>query len=238
MDKIKEYIYTHKRKLDTPVPPNLWDGIEKRIQDTDSKRSTPLIILKGVLAACVIGLAGVGVYALLFTIGTKNEAINIVIKSPEPAISKTDTIVNRVIVENIKEPLRIAKKDTRKEKVIAQAKAHSPKILPDSTNLLQNIEKGYTLLVNAQIHKISTTPIFAEDPDYFNVFKKQLQDLNESEDILRQDIGFYGFNNDNLDMLISNYKQKINLLETLFNEIKKMNEIVPTPGKPKFLKLL
>jgi hypothetical protein len=88
---------------------------------------------------------------------------------------------------------------------------------------LKAMEDNYAFIINYQVKKLERTPIYAEDANYFHVFKKQWYDLEKDEKKVRHDAQLYGLNDKIVDQLIQLYQQKLWLLQELQTEITKMN---------------
>lgn len=88
---------------------------------------------------------------------------------------------------------------------------------------LKAMEDNYAFIINYQVKKLESTPIYTEDANYFHVFKKQWYDLEKDEKKIRQDVHLYGLNDKVVDQLIQLYQQKLWLLQELQTEISKMN---------------
>jgi hypothetical protein len=78
-------------------------------------------------------------------------------------------------------------------------------------------------MVSLQLEKVKGTPIYAEDAEYFHVFKKQFHDLTNDEKVLKEETKKHGINDDIITRMINIYQEKIALLKQLQFEINKMN---------------
>ena len=90
-------------------------------------------------------------------------------------------------------------------------------------NVLNGIESSFTQVINLQRAKLSTLPMYAETPEYFNDFKVQIRQMEKDEKTIKTDIAKRGLSGELLDQLINLYQQKLNILKQLQIEMNKTN---------------
>jgi hypothetical protein len=220
MDRFKQYLQQHADELGDDEPQQkLWNDINKRLA---ADRRPPVVyrMFRLTVAASILGLMAVsGVY--FFYNRTTKLGPPVALK----AVVTKDTVFRKVEPEKIIEKPIIAVAETP---VFKKAK---PTIKPTETIVTKNeedeaiasVEKSFVTLISLQKDKVSRTPVFAEDPGYFNDFYQQLHQLEEDEKTIRKDISKNGLTNDLLTQLITIYKQKLSVLEKLQTEINKTN---------------
>jgi hypothetical protein len=223
MDELKKYLQNHAEELNLDEPrPQVWHNIQ---QGAVKKTSVVVMITRWAVAACILALAGVGAWSVLSDrktdaplqqmVALKEEKKKMVIPVPvqtEPAVTKkpepTDMIAK---TENINKP----KPATRNPKQIIKNQA--------GINMLQNIESSFTQVINLQRDRVSSIPMFAESPEYFNDFTIQIRQMEKDEKVIKSDIAKRGMNDQLLDQLINLYQQKLNTLKQLQIEMNKTN---------------
>lgn len=234
MDEFKKYLQENKSQLDIDEPrPLVWSHIEQQLKPTTAKISI-LKIMSWAVAACIIVLAGIGGWSLLgdkkVTIPTKD---NSVVKEEitPPRHYQNDTFDG---IQPIKEQSTVAESVTATVNPKQETKNSQQEIVnrkPDFINpkpqtdyaLIRNIESSFTQVINLQRDRISTTPMFAETPAYFNDFKIEIRQLEKEEKAIKTEITKKGLINDHLDQLINLYQQKLNILKQLQLEMNKTN---------------
>lgn len=212
---------TEELDMDEPRE-RVWQAINQNLQPV--KRSAILVYMKWAVAACVIGLAGFGLYKLQDTnklqVTSYQEART---KYQEPSI-KNQELIAKVEVPSDKNQI-----PTSKFQVSNKAPNLKPKIQnnqPQTTNnqlVLQQVENTFTQVINLQRAKVNTTPLNAENPSYFNDFTIEIKRMERDEQGIKKDISKSGLTDELLDQLINVYQQKLNVLKQLQNEIHKTN---------------
>jgi hypothetical protein len=108
--------------------------------------------------------------------------------------------------------------------------------IPNTIDEVHLIDKSYATLINNQLKKLRSTPLYAENSNYFAFYVDQFKQMDHDEQTVRDDIKRYGLTNEFLEQLINVYQQKLNLLKSLQTEVNKMNnkvrERLARPGKP------
>jgi len=230
MDDFKKYMLQHSNQMDFDEPGEaVWENISAK-----TKKSKPgsnvLLYMRFAAAACLIILMG-SVFLLLI----KKQKDVVTNKVPQ---HKEDTTPAQVIIQNHEPILSNGKADVVKQiyekpvtrrlsrKKTATVKKEQPVVRmhqQSNTSVLQNIETNFSQLINIQLNKVRSLPLYAEGPEYYSEFKKHFQQLKEDEKELKKTIKNEGLGNDNLENLINICQQKLNLLKLLQNEINKTN---------------
>lgn len=226
MDKLKEYMEQHKTAMDVDTPPDrIWLHIQAKTPHASAGRQMYRMAKYTVAAACIL-LAGIGIW--FTTKKTKEQEQASILEKQIPVQKKTvvagkkDTAVNSPLQETA----------WQKPKYTAlRRKEHNP--LPNGVfNEANIVGKSYSKLINYQLKRLRSTPVYAESQNYFTAFRQQLQQMDEDEALLKKDIQAYGLNDQLLDALINIYQQKLNLLKGLQTEINKMNKIMKDKQSP------
>jgi hypothetical protein len=226
MDEVKKYFHQHRDQLDTDVPgEDNWQQIRRQLHPAAPVKS--LRLFKWMVAASLVILAGSVVYLL-----TKNN-------QQSPVITNTDTVHHHQSHPEIVHPKLPVEKTVIAEKqqpVIALQKITPVKATPRKKAFVkkpptpvygfEDIEANYTSMVNQQLERVRTLPIYAENAEYFHSFKKQFTDLSNDEEQLKQRIRQTGMADEYVDELIDIYQEKIGVLKRLRFEINKMNNRV------------
>lgn len=219
MDEFKKYLQANKSELNSDEPqPFIWKKIEAAIKPAQAPiRIIP--ILKWAAAACIIALAGLGGWHLFSTDKTaipirQNILVKQAAKQPVPSIkqiiiAEPETIHPKNITAANYRTTLLPKKSFEKQKVLDP--------------LFNNIETGFIQVINLQKARISTTPMYAESPEYFNDFKQQIKQMEQEEKTIKTNIIKHGLGNNLLDELINLYQQKLTILKQLQLEMNKTN---------------
>jgi hypothetical protein len=241
MDEFKKYLNEHRDKLDTDMPgDHVWESLRKELEP--SKGLVIPMIIKWAAAACVILLAGFGAYVLIVKDPVKEEvartetpvqtdSVPKTEEKPQPSNEALNEQRSIAVIENpvrkqeqapaIKEDKAVAKNGK-----VAAEKTDSRRIADPLSKAFNDMNASYASMVTIQLEKIKGTPIYAEDANYFHVFKKQFQDLNNDEKLLKDETKKNGINDDIITRMINIYQEKITLLKQLQFEINKMNNRV------------
>jgi hypothetical protein len=238
MDKLKDYVCKNKARLDIHEPPvRKWTA-----QQINSKKTSPAVILmaRRSVAACVLVLAGFGIYFLLAVYKQEkslltNETIKMeVVDFPtEALLGKQQQVVADTPVP--------AKKQTHTSTFLNHAfrKPKGERAAPASDHItsLQEIEKKFDKLINMHVSQINATPVYAEDSSYFNTYKRGLQQFTSMQNTLKNELQLYGVYETKLEAMVSIYKKKIELLERLQEEIRRMNRFALSKENKNYLNL-
>ena len=215
MDRFKQYLQQNADELGDEEPQEqLWNKISGQLT-VDRKRGIMRQILNYAVAASVIGLIVAGAYFGL------NQNSNKESVAQQKSNSK-DSISKKVPIEIIPErPIIAATKITVPQKI---KKDFTETKKENSTQyVMASVENSFITLISLQKEKVNRTPVFAEDPAYFNDFYSQLQQMDQDEKEVKEDIAKIGLTNEMLSRLINMYKQKLSVLEKLQTEINKTN---------------
>jgi hypothetical protein len=239
MDELKKYLQNNLDKLDVETPgEEVWQNIRKEFQP--SRPSVIPMVFKWAVAACIILLAGVGVYFLLNQQDSpyQQQFVNITPQVqpnvepaevndtfPSPHVEKESVASNVPSTHQRKiQPFRIDKRSTgdkpRRDQGSDQASLNSP------SRVFNDMEKSFASMVDIQLEKVRNTPIYAEDENYFHLFKKQFQDLGDDEKQVKDAMKRSGVSDELVQRMIDIYQEKISLLKQLQFEINKMNNRV------------
>jgi hypothetical protein len=247
MDDFKKYLNQHRDNLDTDIPgDHLWEKLRKELENTKEVGMNPAkgrvvpMVIRWAAAACVILLAGFGAYVLITQDNKKEDVaqseapakvdtISKPIEKPQPPVEIQEA--QRSIAMN-EPPARkhekatVALQDLAVSNAEKQAEEAPRKMADPMAKVFSDMEASYASMVSMQMEKIKGTPIYAEDANYFHVFKKQFQDLNNDEKLLKDETKKNGISDDIITRMINIYQEKITLLKQLQFEINKMNNRV------------
>ena len=217
MDKLKEYLQSHKADLDVDSPASdTWEYIGSKIPVRSGFSSW--VVRYGV-AACVIVLAGAGLWM--------GETIK---REAAPGKAKIENAIRKEEKTPGKDIGKDIVRNTSKPKQ-ARHKAGSPKPA-ESSDEVDIIDKSYSSLIDYQLRKLRATPLYAENGSYFSFYVEQFKQMDQDEQAVRNDIKTYGLTNEFLEQLINVYQQKLNVLKSLQAEINKMNNKVREKQTP------
>ncbi len=231
MDEFKKYIQTHKETLDQDEPNQLvWlriceeVGLVKEVKGVREVKGVKKVVRvvflsKWMMAACVVGLAGLGIGYLLND--TKTEMSQNIVKS-NASETKPESVQKNVEMEMKSSRLIIAK--INESKPNHTRKTEQNKVMGSADlSTLQNLEISFTQVINLQKARISSMPMNAESANYFNDFRIQITQMELDEKVIKSDIAKRGMNDVLLDQLINVYQQKLNVLKQLQIEMNKTN---------------
>lgn len=222
MDELKKYIQNHAEELNLDEPrAQVWQNIQ---QQTPVVKKVPVVIMitRWAAAACILVLAGIGVWHV---INNKKDnqvqvaAVKPVKKTETPAPAQPESIVPEKIQPEV---LAQTTTHTKQTPVI-----HNPRQQPvnskEALDALHGVESSFTQVINLQRQRVSSMPMYAESPEYFNDFKIQIRQMERDEKVIKSDIAKRGMNDVLLDQLINLYQQKLNTLKQLQTEMNKTN---------------
>ena len=228
MDKLKEYLLRHKADLDVDSPAS--DGWEYIGWKSGSPAKSGFSTLaRYAVAACVIALAGAGLWLVINNNKVPSDTAN----------HNSGTIKRDSGKEKIENSLRKEENTLRQEgntpgKDIARNtatpkqahhKARSQKSAAP-TDEIDIIDKSYSSLIDYELKKLRATPLYAENSSYFSFYVEQFKQMDQDEQAVRNDIKTYGLTSEFLEQLINVYQQKLNVLKNLQTEVNKMNNKV------------
>ncbi|MGN6292781.1 MAG: hypothetical protein ACTHMV_08570 [Chitinophagaceae bacterium] len=230
MDELKKYLQNNRSHIDTDMPDDeLWKGVKNTLHPP----ATIPLFVKWMAAACLVLAVGTGVYFFTHP-AEKTLVIETFPKDTSSAIAPSDTIADEkkkvekqslLQVAQEKEPVIVHKKKaTLKNTVMASRQEKQTK--PAPLYGFEGIEASYATMLDIQLERVRTQPIYAEDPGYFHLFKKQFADLAKDEEQVKQQLKLSPYDETLLDELITIYQRKISVLKQLQFEINKMNNKV------------
>lgn len=262
MDEFKKYITDNLEHLNADEPsPLIWEKVQQRMKAKQGQHSTSvpdemilekfhstarvLSIRRWVqwsAAACILGLAGIGVWNL-FTVKNAVKPLQEQVVTNE---EKSTSTPNNTVNPSNNHPANIEKVDeaTVATESITPITSSSQPILSKTTqsfkssrvnnttalsnndkalSALTDMESGFTQIINLQKGKISTTPMYAESASYFNEFKAQINQLEQEEKQIKKEIAIKGLTDHQLDQLINLYQYKLTVLKQLQLEMNKTN---------------
>ncbi len=223
MDELKQYLQDNREALDADTPrPKVWKAIQAEVKPA-GKVLTITTLIKWAAAACVVALAGVGIWSV--TNHDKNseqvaistpKAIPPAVKSIVPDSIPVEQKIN--VANATAEPLYATTK-----KPLYKSKAANNTLATDPSQVLDQLAGSFVQVINLQRSRISTTPLFAESPAYFDDFIKQLNQMDKDEKQIRTDIRKQGLQTEMIDQLINIYQQKLDVLKQMQLEMNKLN---------------
>lgn len=224
MDELKQYLQDNRDTLDADSPrPKVWEAIQAEVKPA-SKVIKMTTIIKWAAAACVVVLAGIGIW----TISRNDESTEAVAKiapaNPTPitkdSITATTPLEQTTPISNTTErPVYAA----TTKKPVHKSKSSNNNATTDPSQVLDQLASSFVQVINLQRNRISTTPLFAESPAYFNDFTKQLNQMDRDEKQIRTDIRKQGLQPEMVDQLINVYQKKLDVLKQLQLEMNKLN---------------
>jgi hypothetical protein len=235
MDEFKKYIQNHAEELDLDEPRlQVWQKI-RRESAAVKKPSVVMMVTRWAAAACLVALAGIGAWSVFSSKKPAHTEVSIVaqVKKTDTPVQITKTPEEDIIPET-KQPELIAKTNTIPEQLqhrmpeqqhrnTNKIKNRQPAASDAALASLQNMETSFTQVINLQRDRISSMPMYAESPEYFDDFKIQIKQMERDEKVIKSDIAKRGMSDQLLDQLINLYQQKLNTLKQLQIEMNKTN---------------
>ncbi len=233
MDKFKQYLQEHSKELDIEEPgQKVWKNI--RDKQVAAKPSVTIFsVLRYAAVACVIALAGIGIWHL--AANQTKEVVTIVkqkidtLRDVQPVKSEKDTVIapQQMASANSNESLKANNLEGDNKSKTTDLNNHKSGKERERKTLemgeLRYVENSFMQVINIEKQKINSSPLYAESPAYFNDFKNRMMQMDNDEKLLRNDIKTKGPSNDMIQQLINIYQQKLNLLKQLQTEMNKMN---------------
>lgn len=220
MDEFKKYLQQNRSSLDVEEPSSaIWDRIER--QQPAKKTTVVIMMTRWVAAACVLVLAGIGVWSLLQDSSNHELSNNLTanVKTQQPIEQPAATVPETETVTISKEMIDAVKKEDKKR--------NTPRVksIPQRQDLIamNNIENSFKQVINLQRDKVGSTPMFAESAEYFTDFKVQIKQLEKDEKSIKAEIVKRGMTDQLLNQLINIYQIKLNTLKQLQLEMNKIN---------------
>ncbi len=226
MDQFKKYLREQRDKLDVEIPPPspVW-------QKRPTTRSMRTSAMRWMAAASVVIFVSSLLYWSLYKSGSGGTSDGIVKHDTSLVPQRSDSVVNDITEvpsngDKIDMPETALQRSESKPKIASKRTYASPKGSRKeklSSSPLQSLETNYATVIDYQLKRLERTPIYAESPGYFHVFKKQWYDLEKDEEKIKKDVQMYGLTDIVVDQFIRLYQNKISLLKQVQTEIDKMN---------------
>ncbi len=216
MDNFKKYLQQHSEEMDFDKPSAaVWNNIEKAGAQKKTGSLFSLSTRIAAAAAIVVAIA-VGI-----KLSTQQKTIapgidNNISKAPEKIIA--DSARPALAVTDFSNTADTTATPVKKNRITKQADQRYA--------MMESFKQSYGQLVGYQVSNIRSTPVYAEDPAYFDDFKTRLRQMDTDELTIRNRIRRQGMSNNLLEQLINVYQQKLDVLKSLQAEINKMNERV------------
>lgn len=222
MDELKKYLLAQKEAIESDAPSEqVWSDIQESIE-------APVKILpirNWAIAASVIVLVGLGI----LIVNKSDNSEKTVVKTNNPSLTPPVIEEKDSIIKKVETTLAVSNKKSLNQHQNFPAGApittiHSVNELNAADqSKMKLMEASFTQVINLQKARISTTPIYAESPNYFKDFHSQLQQMEKDEIQIKNYIQKNGMSNELLDQLINVYQQKLNMLKLLQTEMQKLN---------------
>ena len=261
MDEFKKYLVENQEQFNADEPsPLVWDKVNQRVKaqsgqsfapahneskykklDATAKVFSMRKLVQWSAAACILGLAGIGVW-YLFTDNNIVKPIQeqVVTNEEKPinAPNNSDNANNNSTSNGESTEALVATESntpsTSANQPMLSKTTQSIKLSPanntaalsntdKSMSALTSMETGFTQIINLQKGKISTTPMYAESASYFNEFKSQINQIEQEEKQIKKEISKKGLTDQQLDQLINLYQYKLTVLKQLQLEMNKTN---------------
>lgn len=227
MDELKKYLQHHRDQLGDDAPsPRVWTGIKQSMEPP----ATPVIRFgfKWAAAAIFLVMAGAAIWYWNQPKQKTEELVKSPIKtipSQQQSIPNLVDTIERTITAALTKPAVNAKNPNRGFPAATPITTiHTVSELSNNDQeKIASLESSFTQVINLQKARISTTPLYAESPNYFKDFKLQMQQMEKDEKQIKVFISKNGMTDALLDQLINVYQQKLNLLKLLQNEMQKLN---------------
>jgi hypothetical protein len=241
MDEFKKYLQANRDSLDTDEPGgDLWKGVKQTLHPP---KRIPLF-WKQLAAACVLAAIATGSYFFLRPAADPSTDPVVIVKEEHPATEAIDTVHRIPVPAREKDELAVVPQHIekapvvetvakRKKQDLALSKKQTgavamrnPSSESDSLYGFESLEASYASMLDIQLEKLRTQPIYAESPEYFSFFKKEFNDLEKDEEKLKKLLIKSEDKVARLDELMLIYQQKISILKQLQFEINKVNNKV------------
>ncbi|MCG2615005.1 hypothetical protein LZZ85_11970 [Terrimonas sp. NA20] len=244
MDEFKKYLQANRDSLDTDEPaPALWNGVKQTLHPP---KRIPLF-WKQLAAACIVAAIGAGVYFYTRAGAGREADPRLSARNEQPEVNMPDSAqlssqpppmeevaappAHRKNKPEIKTSLKRTEQTphlsaSRQKNANSSKAMHKLSQKADTLYGFENIEASYASMLDIQLEKLRTQPIYAENPEYFSFFKKEFRDLEKDEEKLKQLLIRSEDKTERLDELMLIYQQKISILKQLQFEINKVNNKV------------
>ena len=225
MDELKKYFKEQETNMqfESPDEQLIWERLEAASQKKKSAKPSTIITMRFAVAACLVLLIGLGIIVLFKKGSSKTIVPHEIVRHEVPVIKQTVINIDTTAGKQQLVATTEAEKNPKQTVRIKPAKQEQP------------MAEGFSQLVDYQLKKLRSTPVYAENAEYFSLFIQQLQQMDADEALLKKDMESYGVNDKLLEALINIYQQKLSLLKNLQGEIHKMNTAVKRNGSPEEL---
>ncbi len=245
MDELKKHIQNNKEALDCEeLSPIVWENIQAQLKSAP-KTIRVIQLVPWAVAACLIGLLGIGGWYFLQEPSVKKVSSLVtskvanktrvhkedqIVKS-KPAEEKK-SIVEPMIIQNNSEAPLLAKQENQfystQKRLVTKSDNNSSSYtstepIEISLAAFKNLETSFTQVIHLQKNRINTMPMYAESAGYFKDFSLKLKEMDQEEKSIQVAIAKKGLNNELLDQLINLYQQKLIILKQLQLEMNKTN---------------
>ncbi|MET0465743.1 MAG: hypothetical protein ABW007_21455 [Chitinophagaceae bacterium] len=243
MDEFKKYLQANRDSLDTDEPaPALWNGVKETLHPP---KRIPLF-WKQLAAACVVAAIATGIYFYTRPGATVETAPGVIAKDDQQKTEKPDSLHRLPLpAQQLNKEVASVTEHAESKTIVKTAPKRTARALPstsvkeyrsfakrkgsphpDTLYGFENIEASYAGMLDIQLEKLRTQPIYAESPEYFSFFKKEFRDLEKDEEKLKQLLITSEDKTERLDELMLIYQRKISILKQLQFEINKVNNKV------------
>lgn len=241
MDEFKKYLQANRDSLDSDEPDQiLWKGV----RDTLHPPKRIPVFWKQLAAACIAAAIATGIYFYKKTGDTvikdpvdiakgdqQNERLDSTVQLKIPVPARDEVAIVPQQKEERSSEKRASKRIVRSlskpfNKQTGALAKHRSLPRPDSLYGFENLEASYASMLNIQLEKLRTQPIYSEGPEYFSFFKNEFRDLEKDEAKLKQLLISSEDKTEHLDELMLIYQRKISILKELQFEINKVNNKV------------
>ena len=233
MDKFKQYLQDHAKELEVDEPgARVWKNISEQ-HITPKQKGKLISFVRYAAAACIIALAGIGVWHI--ATNPKNNVIvaiqsikdtltnNVTVAPKEDSINEQKTLAETAIDA----PENDSKNAVEDKGNVKGVNNNNKKVHKQSAgsemDMLNYVETGFTKVINVEKQRVNSSPLYAESPAYFNDFKNRMMQMDNDEKLIRKDIKEKGPDSQMIDQMINIYQQKLNLLRQLQTEMNKLN---------------
>ena len=227
MDKLKQYIQENKLLGDIEPRDGLWSAIDEQL---DIRVQAPVRRIWIRYAAAVIIAGMIWGAAMIWTKPhPAGPGIAVTIK---PVKDTAAAIMPKSDRSSEKAPVLAGTMQPRaKSKTGAihatektqEVKAAMTQEEEATVNMLASVDHSFAALISLQKDKVNHTPVFAENPAYFNDFYAQLKQMDQDERLVRKKIAENGLTEELLTQLININQLKLTVLKKLQIEINKTN---------------
>ncbi len=213
MDKLKRYLQQQNTEMDVDTPRDF--VLQNVLKQSAKKQTNKGLFIKYAAAAAVLAILILSVKWMMNSASTSVDPAPLAeLKIHKQA--RQDSAVNTIETTNLNSG---DKPDQLKKHPVNDQSS-------DAYQMIKALGRNYAEVVKLQLNSIRNTPLYAENPEYFDGFKTELGKMDALEIALRKSIKKNGPGDVQLEQLINVYQRKLDLLKSLRMEIGKMNERV------------